>query len=273
MNIFLSSGIGDFFGIVSCMTQKERDSVTAISWATRQRKVLQQFVPLFFPNVQNQYVLCDDFTKSEELNTDPMNSNLIDRFCVHSLGDLYNRFPVSCNIDASQIKDYSVQLLANACVKNERFYTGISELKQNLADISHVELPKVFFFIHPWSDNQRYMERDFTLNECRAVVNYLSRIQIPGVIINKSSDMFPIQSKWIIDLTNKTDYFESIEVLKEAQGFIGSSSSFSVLASKFLEQENVIIKAPDSIRNSWYKFYYLPYTTNEFCHKSLMFLR
>jgi hypothetical protein len=219
-----------------------------------------------------QYVLCDDFTKSEEINVDPQNKDLLNRFCVHSLNDLYNRFPIKLNMDITKIKDYSVLTLAHPFVRGERKYHGTKELQVKLAEISGFPLPEKFYFIHPWSDNQRYDERDFTLNECRSVIKFLERRKIKGVVINKSNDPWPVESEWVIDLTNKTDMLESIEILKHAHGFVGSASSFSVLASKFVSQENLVIKTPPSILNYWWKFYYAPYRTNEFCHANLEFL-
>lgn len=274
MKIFLSCGIGDFFGIVSFMTQEEKLSVTEIYWGTRQHNTLRQFIPIFFPNAINQIVLWDKFTLSEDLNKNPTNINLVRNFCVHSLDDLYKRFPITQAFDRRQIVDYSVQPIAGDAVRGVRKYYGIPELKnRTIADVQHLPLPEKFVFIHPWSDNQRYPERDLSTQECSSITEYLDRNNLTGIVINKSINRFPITSPRILDWTNKTNFIESVELLRRAYGFIGSASSFSVLASKLLSNDFLFIKAPISIVDKWWKFYYAPYKENQICYTSLMALK
>ena len=275
MKIFLPCGIGDFWAMMSFVSDREKQGVKEIYWATRARGGIQPFVNLFFPNLEQQIVLCDDFTKSDEINADPQNAELINRFCVHSIDDLFNRFQVKVYpTDRHLIQDWSTSKFATKAVNGQMKYAGLKEItERKFANIDHLCLPSKFYFVTPWSDNQRYPERDLTVKECEAVIRFLENRKTPGVVFNASKDLWPVKSDWIIDLTNKTNMLESVEGIKAACGYLGTSFAFSVIAPKLFLGEDVHIKGPDGLVTHWYKFYYEPYKNNSSIHRSLEFLK
>ena len=63
MKALFTGGLGDFIGAESFMTEEEKDAVTTVVWATRNRKEIQSAVDLtrIFPNMINQHIIFDDF--------------------------------------------------------------------------------------------------------------------------------------------------------------------------------------------------------------------
>lgn len=283
MNLFIACGIGDWFAITNKLSREEIEGTETIYWATRQEKLLRPLANIFFPNIKNHVTLCDEFTESEELNKNPNDVRLINRFCVHSMSDLLNRFPLKNPLPNEPIVDLNLSKVAHEFKKGIRRYTRPSiYLDGNLSalgkEFDHQFLSRIgmegkhFVYIHPWSDNQRYEERDFTLADCEAVVRFCENRQTTGIVINKSKDKFPIESPYIIDATNETDLYTSLELVKQCEYFIGCSSSFSVFSAMVLPRDRIFIKASDGVRLSWDKFYYCPHTNTYFLNKNLEFL-
>lgn len=274
MDIFVTAGAGDFLSILGFMTDAEKESVQRIFYATRAEKLIKLLTPKVFPNLKEEITACNEFTPSEELNKNPTQKDLVDKFCVHSKQDLIERFPLL--IPASSMlraEDFTMMKIAQEAIDGKRKYNPLKEILNST--IVEVDSPYNFpyVFIHPWSDNQRYEERDFSNDECERVVKYLEKKNMYGLVINKSDDAFPVKSEWIIDATNKYTFLESIELLKKAKGgFIGTASVFSVLASKLFFPDSIIIKGSPELRRGWHLFYYAPHKYNYFIHPNLKFL-
>ena len=281
MNLFIACGIGDWFAITNKLTKEEIENTEAIYWATRQEKLLRPLANMLFPKLRTHVTVCDTFTESEELNKNPNDIRLINRFCVHSMEDLVNRFPLKAKLP-EKILDLNLSKVAHEFKKGMRKYNPPDTyIGGNLSMLGSIEADKYlaskgieeFVFIHPWSDNQRYEDRDFTERDCEAVVSFCERERIVGVVINKSKDMFPIKSSYIIDATNETDLYTSLELIKQAKYFIGCSSSFSVFSAMIMDRKNIFIKASEGVRLAWNEFYYCPHKNTYFLNKNLEFLK
>jgi len=200
------------------------------------------------------------------------------------MSDLVNRFPLKNKLPNEPILDLNLSKVAHEFKKGNRSYTRPSiYLDGNLSTmgkeldyqfLSRIGMEgKPFVYIHPWSDNQRYEERDFTLEDCKAVVRFCENRKIMGIVINKSKDLFPIKSEYILDHTNNTDLYTSLELIKSCSYFIGCSSSFSVFSAMVLPRDKIFVKASDGVRLSWNKFYYCPHSNTYFLNKNLEFLK
>lgn len=284
MNLFIACGIGDWFAITNKLSKEEINNTETIYWATRQEKLLRPLANIFFPNLKNHITLCDTFTESEDLNKNPNDVRLINRFCVHSMEDLVNRFPLKNPLPNEPILDLNLSKVAHEFKKGIRKYNPPDiYLGGNLSMLGSIEADqylnskglgeKEFVFIHPWSDNQRYEDRDFTERDCEAVVSFCEKRKIPGLVINKSKDLFPIKSEYIIDGTNDTDLYTSLELVKQCKYFIGCSSSFSVFSAMVKDRNEMFVKASDGVRLSWNQFYYSPHRNTYFLNKDLEFLK
>jgi hypothetical protein len=97
MKALFTGALGDFLGAESFMTEEEKDAVTEVLWATRNREEIRAAVDLksIFPNLQTETIMFDDFC--DERPTKPWTPG--DRFInIHSKNDL-NRM---CGLNLTQ---------------------------------------------------------------------------------------------------------------------------------------------------------------------------
>jgi hypothetical protein len=64
MQVLFTGGLGDFIGAECFLTEKEKDSVKTVLWATRNREEIKAAVDLkvIFPNMEEEKVLFDNFS-------------------------------------------------------------------------------------------------------------------------------------------------------------------------------------------------------------------
>ena len=74
--------------------------------------------------------------------------------------------------------------------------------------------------------------RNFTQDDWIGVENYLLKKNMKGIILGVEDDFFP-NNKIFLNLTNKTNLFESIELLRKAKGYVGIDSWLCVVAPMF----------------------------------------
>lgn len=181
-------------------------------------------------------------------------------------------------------------------IPNKRPYNNSSYLKYNLTDVSGFNLPgnvkfiedinnferikyiKLFdtneeikyFTICPYSPNDRRNSRDFSESDWDFTIKKLESQKVFGVVLNIGNDFIP-EHPLIINLSNKTDFIQSIEIMKKAKGYIGIDSSLSVFAPKLFKTENIIIKSNNQHCYSNKKIYYAPETKCDFIKRKLSF--
>lgn len=93
-----------------------------------------------------------------------------------------------------------------------------------------IDCPKCVH-IHKKVDYCSYY-RNFTRGDWIGVENYLLKKKMKGIILGVEDDFFP-NNKIFLNLTNKINLFESIELLRNAKGYIGIDSWLSVVAPMF----------------------------------------
>jgi hypothetical protein len=89
-----------------------------------------------------------------------------------------------------------------------------------------------------------------------------------GVVINRGNEFIP-ENPYLVNLNNKTNIKEAVEVVKHAQGYIGIDSAFSVIAAKIFPPENISIK---SLNEHCYKFahiYFKPFKSFDFLKEQI----
>jgi len=266
-------GLGDFLSIHSLMTQAEDDAITKLIFATRAEDWIKSSVPNNDLNL-----LYKNLKDSESIN----HGNWAG--LPHQRGSLYN---IHTKLDLrlfgvdmqsiNNINDYSNRPIINDFGANRRSHRGLNFYKHTiLSDISKFDLPNDYIVIHPHSDNYLMKERTLYEDDIRAVLKYLDKHDITGVVINKTnypaglnSDINLFDHPRILDLTNKSSITDGFELIKHARGFVGSASSFSVFAgfvgdndflnmSRIKSHINFTNKAKDSGRVK--RFYYPNYS-------------
>jgi hypothetical protein len=238
MECLLTCGLGDFLALCHFISPEERKSIRKIYWATPAMERVKKFVYIVFPNVKEEEILFDEFDSQMPFFNSAAHVQI---YLKKKLGN---------------ILDYSIYSLKVEMHHGLRSFHNLDEIYEE--KLSNISLDvNSYVVIHPHSDNSMDPKRDLNGMECRELVDEIEEKGIYGVVINKSRESFPIKSERIVDLTNKLSVYDCIEVLKGAEGFIGCSSVWSVVASKLLS-DNIFIKTHNVFKSGSKNFYYHP---------------
>jgi len=249
--ILLTCGLGDFVALESHLSPAEREAVTAIHWATRNRESLLALVPFVFPNVADHVI-----------ERDTWGAAFTREFSVASRAE----FP---DLD-SAVLDWNVRSIVDDVWHGRRKYHGSTVARTQFANISRLKLPAEYFVVHPFSENARTEVRDLRVEEWMVTRAYIhGRCDARIVIVNKGGERLP-HPAGVIDLTNQLTLLEAIEVTKGASGFIGCASVFSVVAAKVLPEDRLFIKGNKYLRKYFHWFYYAPHEGNAFISTDLL---
>lgn len=256
MQALFTGALGDFIGAESFMTEQEKDAVTTLLWATRNRQEIQEAINLkeIFPNLKEQKILFDNF--SNERPTRPWQPG--DGFMnIHKKDDLNTKCRLNLTkeeLDA--IGDYSLDATLERIFREQlRFQTSRIATRMSLPDISHLNLPEEYVVIHPWSDAE-ICGREFNDDDWNNIFQFLETQQLYGVVVNKSQLLPPVHDN-IIDLTNKTNLQETFSIIRNASCAIMCSSSLACFASKLFSKGEIFIKGGHSyIFTDWATYFY-----------------
>ena len=274
MQALFTGGLGDFIGAESFMTNEEKDAVTTVLWATRNRKEICAAVDLktIFPNMQGERVLFDDFC--DERPTRPWQPG--DRFInIHTKIELNTK----CGLNLTEeelaaISDHSLDAtLEDLFAGRRRFVGSRIALGHGWPTVDQFNLPEDYVVIHPWSDAE-INGREFTNADWHEIFVFLDRYNITGVVVNQSAMPAPAHPR-ILDLTNKTTLKETFSIIQGAQGAILCASSLACLASKMFDPGSIWIKGgyPHMFTEWATYFYHGPYTNpNMIIHEDLSVL-
>jgi hypothetical protein len=242
MQALFTGALGDFIGAESFMTEAEKDAVTTLLWATRNRKEIQAAFDMtdIFPNLKEERIMFDDFC--DERPTRPWRPG--DRFM--NIG-MKHELNLKCGLNLSQselneISDHSLDATLQRIFAGTRSYSGsrCTTVRRNWLDISKFQLPKRYAVIHPWSDAE-INGREFNDRDWDNIFKFLVANDIMGVVVNKSSRHPPSHPK-LMDLTNLTKLRETWPIIAGAEAAIMCSSSLACFASKLLPKDRIWIK-------------------------------
>jgi hypothetical protein len=258
-SIFLTGGIGDIFAVESFLTNEQKKKINTIYYATNKKEYIEKLfcaptLSEYYPNLKNHCVLWDDF------------SNF---WCFYSIEDYVKKSNNKSNIVQNSI-DLSILKVFDDIKSNRIRYNESVFLKAKLANIDYLNLPQDYLTILPYSTDKRLLARDFTKKDWQNVINNLQYKNLKGVVINSGQDNVP-KNENIIDLSNKLDILEAVEVLKNSKGYLGIDSWLSVLAAKLFDDPNLQIK---SLNNHCYDnayCYYAPKKNFNFITKHIKY--
>lgn len=241
--------------VESLMTDAERQSINCIFYATRaSRPCMELFEKLpTFPNLKQQSVIWKDFSKIFCFHD---KQHLTDKLCAYQPNALQE---VAKSLMAP-IEDFSIKKI----FPENRPYTYSSFVQHPMANIHRFKLPGIYYVVCPYSNNdKRDMRRDYDSADWGQTLKILKNRGVFGVVINQGSERIP-QDPNIINLSNLTSMREAVEITKKAWGYIGIDSAFSVIATKVLKPETIIIKSVNDHCFRWAHAYFKPFTTFEF---------
>ena len=265
MQALFTGGLGDFIGAESFMTENEKDAVTTVLWATRNRKEIQAAFNMkeIFPNLQEEKIMIDDW--SDDRPTRPWEPG--DRFM--NIG-MKHELNLKCGLNLSQseldaINDYSLDATLQRIFSGHRWQSSrCATMRTSWGDVSRFKLPQRYVAIHPWSDAE-INGREFNDNDWENIFKFLETIDCVGVVINQSAHYPPVHPR-LIQLTNLTTLKETWSIIAGAEACILCASSLACFATKLFPKDRIWLKGGhDHMFSEWATyFYHGPHTiTNE----------
>jgi len=255
MQALFTGALGDFLGAESFMTETEKDSVTTILWATRNRLEIQSAVDLkvIFPNLQEEKVLFDEW--GTERPTRPWQPG--DKFMAIGMKPELN---IKCGLNLSDeemaaITDCSLDATLQKIFTGHRWQSSRFVMRSIWPDVSHFNLPDRYVVIHPWSDAE-ICGREFNDADWDNIFKFLDNIGAIGVVVNKSKIPPPVHPL-LIDLTNQTTLKETFSIITGAESCILCSSSLACFATKLFPKHKIWIKGGHQyIFTDWATYFY-----------------
>lgn len=246
--IFWSGGLGDIIALEATFSDDYRKSIVRMYWATRSRP---QMVPLFtklpsFPNLVDHISLWDTFP---------------DGLCFKDLEHAYTA-TLHQHLLVGHVEDWSVGIR----FRRPQPFTYSSFIKYKLANIVSFKLPTDYIVVCPYSavNKKKIQEwRRFSEKDWEWLIAHLSKKKVYGVVLNTGDDFVP-EHRWLINLSNKTNLGEAVEIVKNASGYIGIDMAFSVLAAQKMSIENIIVASKNVILWNYKHAYYAPKTEWDF---------
>jgi hypothetical protein len=274
MQVLFTGGLGDFIGAECFLTEKEKDSVKTVLWATRNREEIKAAIDLkqIFPNIEEEKIMFDDFCDERPTKDWQPGDKFMNIGKKHELN-------LKCNLNLSEteldaISDHSLDAtLEDIFAGRRRWESSRIATKCVWPDVSSFNLPKQYIVIHPWSDAE-INGREFNEHDWPSIFNFLERTKLTGVIVNQSKYPAP-SNKNIIDLTNQTTLKETFSIIKGASACILCASSLACFATKIFPVDKIWLKGGwDHMFSEWATyFYHGPFTKpNELIFKNLKFL-
>lgn len=283
--MLFTGGIGDFITIESFLNEEERNGLETIFYATRAHETIKEIISVLpnYPNLKNHIVLWDDFSRIFAFhNKEEVFRNLARRNSNSTTSAVDKAKMARWSQLLKKVEDMSISRIF-AQIPQRRPYNNSSFLKYCLKDISEFILPghkqfdtklleqneNKYFVICPYSPNdRRNANRDFNESDWQTVIKILKSKKMFGVVLNIGNDTVPNDSI-LINLSNKTNFIQSIEILKKASGYIGIDSSISVLATKLFNLPNLLVKSQNQHCYINKKVYYAPKDKFDFLVKNL----
>ena len=255
MQALFTGALGDFIGSECFMTEEQKDSVTTLLWATRNRTEIQSAVDLqlIFPNLKEQKILFDDF--SDERPTSPWQPG--DRFAAIGMKDELN---LKCGLNLSTeelaaISDHSLDATLQRIFAGHRWQSSRFASRSVWPNISSFSLPQRYIVIHPWSDAE-VNGREFNDSDWTNIFNFLDKINAMGVVVNRS-DRHPPAHPRLIDLTNKTTLKETFSIITAAESCILCASSLACFATKLFPPHRIWLKGGhEHMFSQWATYFY-----------------
>lgn len=254
--IFITGGIGDFIALESFFTDGMRRNLRQIYYATNKESFLREIVPSLKPysHIQ-QFGVWNDF------------SNF---WCFYSKTGCLKKMK-AINIDPDiglmESEDWSIEKIFPKITSGSLKYNNSSFLNEH-RDIAGFNLPKDYYCICPFSSDKNDPARDFSVKDWKFTINFLKKIKMEGVVLNYGDDIVP---DGFIDLSNKTTFMESVQILKKAQGAFMINSALSVVAAKIFNYPNLLIKSTSGHCYSNKHIYYAPQKQFQFLKPKIIF--
>lgn len=249
----INAGIGDFIQFDSLVNQKIRNNIkTIVFWnpydPTNPKADLMETMiksnKYYSPDVK--IIKIKIRTNSFNLNNNKLisiekeiiNSHNIDPNKTFNQNKLLNETLILKNFDI--IREKSIENKAKS-----------SYLLEEISNIKQFNIPEKYCVIVPTTSH----DRQFTSNDYYETFSILENfLKIKGILISQSN--LNIKNDNIINLSGKIGIHDSIEIMKNSQGYIGIDSYLSIIACQVIKTNKIIIKSNNNL-NVLTFFYYM----------------
>lgn len=263
--ILITAGVGDFLTLDAFITEEEREAVREIYFAARGRYGIEAIIDAapVFPNLKKITIVWDKWGDSE--NPQP-GSAFGFRNKAHLIqGNIDLGWGLNLSL-LDDVVDFCVFDIFPEILAGNRIFNGGTLFRYQFADTSKFKLPEEYGVINPYSASDKHFgNRDFNKWEWKGVIRYLERTQQKAVVINCTDDEIP-EHELLINLNHQTTVPEAVEIAKHCSFYVGIDSWLSVIATRFLDADSLLIKSENGHYYSCLPIYCAP-------HKSFPFVR
>lgn len=236
--ISLSYAIGDFIAFESFLTNTEKINLKEIICLGGKKPILDLMRKSIFYDIKKTKIT---FLDRPEIDNFEERYKILNNYISNKLNGKKYRILIDHNFYDNNVK-YKL-LLKNHNIKNYSF------VKEKLTSINRFTLPEKYIAISAWSLQDK--EKEFNINDWEETFKILKKYDVKGVILNNQTwycknswyEKLISKNKSIIDLTGKTTFYEAIEIIKNARGFLGIDGCLSIIATQALRENSILIKA------------------------------
>ncbi len=245
--ILVTGGLGDVMTIESYLTDDQRRNLKGVYYATRQAAAARKMFEAIpsYRRVEH-VVVWEDFSKF---------------FAFYSKAEVEDRLKkskVALPKNWWAVQDHSIAAVFPLVNSGTVTYNGSSLLTQPVADLTEKQLPADYVAVCPYTINdKRSASRDFDQKDWDRLIKHIESKGTTGVVVNQGTDPVPTHPR-IMDLSNRTTLAEAVEVIKQAKGYFGIDSAFSVLAAKLFDPPDIVVKTRNPFLLSYKHVYYAP---------------
>lgn len=260
MKTYMCAGIGDMFCVDTLLTQQERESITEIYWGCRFGKDLAPLISYnyFYPNVQKQHII------SDEIGMAHMDS--YSKLFWHYRGDFPDNFRKGVELFGICKEDIDQDFSSHPVIfDRNRTFQGSTFLQNACREDIESIVPQKYILIHaPTSTRPRSDITVFTEQDWDKIYMLVDKYKLPLVVVSDYD--IPIKEKTGVYSCLNLPLKTVVALCKYAKMFIGCDSFCSILCSKVLNWQHMVIKSHDSnIKNTvmhhyGYQTYFLPQT-------------
>ena len=249
LDILLTGGVGDFIAMESFFSEYEEKSIRHVFYATRaQKEISTLFDALPNYNIEKHITCFDRFNVKLPYLKSIEDLHRFTKIRLPGVSD-YSIIKKFKDIRNNQYKNHNSSFLKYELVKDIRNKFNLPPqyivvqpcTRASYRKSQWRELPP-----HKWNfllSNRLCQTGPLLQGRRLKVINPLGLPTLDHqkiVILNVEDCQIPYD-KDIINLTNKTTLIESIEILKNANGYFGVNSALSVLAAKLFTRDRLYI--------------------------------
>jgi len=257
---YVTFAIGDFIAFESFLTDKEKANLKEIIFFGHNDNDARQHLikKSIFYNKKIKITMLPRINK-EKTGFTRERASLLKNYISNKLDLANNKYKMLIDYRFYNCNDQYKEITENQNIKNYSF------VKQKLCEIDKFELPQEYVSISAWTwDRNMLSGRVFDIEDWYETIKILKSKNIKGVILNNQK--WYLDNLWFkeilkedcfINLIEKTNYFEAIEIVKNSKGFIGIDGSLSTIATQVLQEKSIMIKTnTGSGAHRFFNYYY-----------------